>query len=50
LDYSQLNEWLTLNANLGVLVGIIFLIIEIKQNTELHKSDSRKAIVSNDQA
>lgn len=50
MDYSQLNEWLTLTANLGVLVGIIFLIIEIKQNTELHKSDSRKAIVSNDQA
>ena len=50
MDYSQLNEWLTLAANFAVLVGIIFLIVEIKQNTELHKSDSRKAIVSNDQA
>jgi hypothetical protein len=50
LDYSLLNEWLTLAANIGVLVGIFFLIIEVKQNTELHKSDSRKAILANDQA
>lgn len=50
MDFSQLNEWLTLAANMGVLVGIVFLIVEIKQNTEVHKSDSRKAIVSNDQA
>jgi hypothetical protein len=28
----------------------VFLTIEIRQNTELHKSNSRKAIVSNDQA
>ena len=49
MELSQLNEWLTLAANLGVLVGIIFLIVEIRQNTELHKSDSRKALLSNDQ-
>lgn len=50
MDFSQLNEWLTLAANMGVLIGIIFIIVEIKQNTEVHKSDSRKALVSNDQA
>lgn len=50
MDYSLLNEWLTLAANMGVLIGIVFLIIEVKQNTELHKSDSRKAILTNDQA
>ncbi len=49
MELSQLNEWLTLAANLGVLVGIVFLIVEIRQNTELHKSDSRKALLSNDQ-
>ncbi len=49
MELSQLNEWLTLAANLGVLVGIVFLIVEIKQNTALHKSDSRKALLSNDQ-
>jgi hypothetical protein len=50
LDLSQLNDWLKLTANLAVVVGIIFLIVEVKQNTALHKSDSRKAILSNDQA
>ena len=50
MDLSQLNDWLKLTANLAVVVGIIFLIVEVKQNTALHKSDSRKAILSNDQA
>lgn len=49
MELLQLNEWLTLAANLGVLIGIVFLIVEIKQNTALHKSDSRKALLSNDQ-
>jgi len=30
---DNLNKWLTLLANLGVLAGIIFLAIEIGQNT-----------------
>jgi hypothetical protein len=30
---DKLNQWLTLLANVGVLVGIIFLAIEIQQNT-----------------
>ena len=49
MDCPQLNKWLTLAGNLGVLVDITFLIVEIKQNIELHKLDSRKAIASNDQ-
>jgi len=31
---EKLNQWLTLFANIGVLVGIVFLAIEIDQNTE----------------
>ncbi|MFK7865087.1 MAG: hypothetical protein AB8B95_12780 [Pseudohongiellaceae bacterium] len=50
MEYSSVNEWLSLGANFGVLVGIIFLIVEIRQNTASHKSDSRKAIHTNDQA
>ena len=30
---ERLNQWLTLIANLGILVGIVFLAIEIQQNT-----------------
>jgi hypothetical protein len=49
MDCPLINKWFTLTGNLGVLVDITFLIIEIKQNIELHNSDSRKAIASNDQ-
>ncbi len=31
MDSDRLNRWLTLGANLGVLVGIIFLAVEIRQ-------------------
>jgi len=49
MDCPPINKWFTLAGNLGILVDITFLITEIKQNIELHKSDSRKAIASNDQ-
>jgi len=32
-DSDRLNRWLTLGANLGVLLGIIFLAVELNQNT-----------------
>lgn len=49
MESAQLNEWITLAANIAVLVGIAFLIVEIRQNTESHRSDSRKAQHANDQ-
>jgi hypothetical protein len=33
MEMEKLNQWLTLLANIGVLVGIVFLAIEIQQNT-----------------
>jgi hypothetical protein len=38
MDPDKFNRWLTLGANLGVLVGIIFLAIEISQNTEMMRT------------
>ena len=35
MDLNNLNRWLTLVANLGVVAGIIFLAIEIGQNQVL---------------
>ena len=32
---EKLNSWVTLGANLGVVVGLILLIIEIQQNTNM---------------
>jgi len=33
MNNERLNQWLTLGANLGVVAGLIFLGIEINQNT-----------------
>ena len=35
MDIEKLNRWLTLGANVGVLAGIIFLALEIQQNSRL---------------
>ena len=32
MDMDKLNKWLTLSANFGVLAGIIFLAVELRQN------------------
>lgn len=34
MNLDNLNKWLTLASNLGVLIGIIFLTVEINQNQE----------------
>ena len=38
MDTNRLNRWLTLGANISVLVGIAFLAIEIRQNTEMTRA------------
>jgi hypothetical protein len=38
MDSDRLNRWLTLGANIGVLVGIVVLIVEIAQNTEMMRA------------
>ena len=50
MNSSKLNEWLTLIANVAVVCGIIFLAIEIRQNNELLRSESRQALITNDVA
>ncbi len=35
MEFDRLNKWLTLGANIGIISGIIFLIIELNQNSEL---------------
>ena len=38
---DQLNRWLSLAANLGVIAGIVFLVVELRQNTEMMRAQSR---------
>jgi len=36
---NRLNEWLQVTSNLGVLLGIVFLAMEISQNTQATKAE-----------
>ena len=46
MELSKLNGWLSLIANLGVLVGIFVLVIEINQNTRAIDNENSWARVS----
>ena len=35
MDSDRLNRWLTLGANLGVLIGLALLVVEIRQGNQL---------------
>ncbi len=53
MDADKINRWLTLGANIGVLAGIIFLALEIQQNSELmrvqiNQARADAAMVSNE--
>ena len=41
---EKLNRWLTLIANLGVIAGLVFLIIEIDQNNNMMQAQTRSSI------
>jgi len=43
LESDRLNRWLTLGANLGVLVGIILILIELNQNANLMRAQMTQA-------
>ena len=47
---DRLNQWMTLAANVGVLIGIIFLAYEIRQNTDAVHAQTREAILAAGQA
>jgi len=44
MNTSKLNEWLTITANLGVIAGIVFLAIEVQQNTEIMQAQTQDSI------
>ena len=46
MKYDSLNKWLSLFANLGVLIGIVFLVIEIRQANLIAERDARIDSVS----
>jgi hypothetical protein len=50
VNSSKANDYLSLIANAAVVAGIVFLAIEIRQNNELLRSESRQTLVTNDVA
>ncbi len=45
MNLDRLNQGLTLVANLGVIVGIIFLVIGIDQNTKATMASASEATI-----
>ena len=46
MDANNVNRWLTLGANIGVLVGIILLIVELDQNRDMMRAQTRNEIAN----
>jgi len=44
MDTDKLNKWLTLVANLGVIAGIVFLALEIRQSNRIAVATSEISI------
>ena len=38
MNADNVNKWLTLSANIGVVNGLVLLIVEIGQNTEMMRA------------
>ncbi len=41
MNLNKINPWLTLLANFGVIAGIVFLAVEIGQNSEMMRAQTR---------
>lgn len=41
MDFEKLNRWLTFLANVGVIAGIVFLAVEIRQNSNAIRAQTR---------
>ncbi len=38
MNFDKLNKWLTLGANIGVVLGLIILIVEVRQNAAISRA------------
>ena len=47
MDADRLNRWLTLGANLGVLIGIALILVELNQNADLMRAQMTQARADN---
>lgn len=43
IETDKVNQWLTLGANLGVLIGLLLLVVELDQNSDLIRAQVHQA-------
>jgi hypothetical protein len=43
MDSDKLNRWVSLGANIGVFIGLIFLVVELKQTNDLAEASAYRA-------
>ena len=48
MNLDKINQWLMVLTNLGVLIGIFFVGIEIRQNTQAQLAESRQQMMEAD--
>ena len=46
MDSDKAKKWITLGANLGVLIGIFLLIVELQQNREMMRAQTRTDVAA----
>ena len=46
MDADGLNKWLTLVANISVVAGIVFLALEVRQNSNALKANTYQAMAA----
>lgn len=46
MDTDRLNRWLALGANIGVLIGIILLVVELDQNRDMMRAQTQTEITA----
>jgi len=44
MKHDSVNRWLTLGANIGVLIGILLLVFELAQNRDMVRAQTRNEI------
>ena len=47
MDTDRLNRWLTLGANVGVLVGLLLLVAELRQTNSIAKAEAINVMTQN---
>lgn len=47
MDTDRLNRWLTLGANVGVLIGLLLLIAELRQTNSIAKAEAINVMTQN---